>query len=168
MKTVKMTKAAIWTLVLLVLTAMSAAAAPLHANTGDILSLTATGASQPGDPIQVNSRIQATDSINNSNLYYELIDPSGAVVDTHTVVPPKMKAGDTYDDAWSSTQTPSSGSYTVTLCWSTGNALNCDIASSSTQFSSVPTLGAPLSLLALGLLGAWLWRRRQIFAVRVR
>lgn len=168
MKAAMTAKAAIWSLVLLALTAMSAAAAPRYANTGDILSLTAIGASQPGESIQINSRIQATDSINNSNLYYELIDPSGAVVDTYTISPPKMKSGETYDDAWSSSQTPSTGSYSVTLCWSTGNSQNCDIASSSTQFSSVPTLGVPLWLLSLGLLGVWLWRERRAFAVEVR
>ena len=154
----------IWVLAVSLMATAGASASPLRANTGTILSLTAVGAQQPGDPIDVNSTVQATDSVNNSNLYYELMDPSGAIIFTRQVSPPRMVAGDTFSDSWTYTNPPSTGSYTVSLCWSTGNSHNCDIASNTTQFSSVPTMGWPLSLVAIGMLGVWVWRRREVLA----
>lgn len=154
----------IWVLAVSLMTTAGASASPLRANTGSIQSLTAVGASQPGDPIDVNSTVLATDRINNSNLYYELSDPSGAVIFTKQTFPPQMRSGDTYSDSWSFSNPPSTGSYSVSLCWSTGNSLNCDIDSKTTQFSSVPTMGWPLSFVALGLFGLWIWRRREVWA----
>jgi hypothetical protein len=157
---------AIWIGLLAVslMTTAGASASPLKANTGSIQSLTAQGAAQPGDPIDIASTVQATDRINNSNLYYELSDPSGAVIDTRQIDPGRMSAGQTVSDAWQHTNPPSTGTYTVTLCWSTGNSHNCDIDFKSTQFSSVPTLGWPLSAAAFGMLGIWIWRRREVWS----
>jgi hypothetical protein len=154
---------AVWMGVLAValMTAAAASASPLRSNTGSILSLTAQGASQPGDPIEITSEVQIADSVNKSNLYYELFDPSRVRIDVWQTDVPKMKAGDTFSDAWQYANPPSTGDYTVTLCWSTGQSQNCDIDLKSTTFSSVPTLGWPLEIAALGLLGVWLWRHKE-------
>jgi hypothetical protein len=141
-----------------------ASASPLNANTGSIQSLTAVGAAQPGDPIDVTSTIAATDRINNSNLYYELTDPSGAIVDTRQTDPPHLAAGETFSDSWAHTNPALTGIYTVSLCWSTGNSHNCDIDFKTSQFSSVPTLGWPLTIVAGGLIALWIWRRKEAWA----
>jgi hypothetical protein len=134
-------------------------AAPLRANNGTILYLTAVGSASPGDPIQINSSVRADSDIQKSNLYYELYEPGGSLVDTHTVAADRLDPGDVVNEGWSSNNTPNTGTYTVTLCWSTGNATNCDIAYAETSFYSVPTMGIPLSLLGLALLGFLLWSR---------
>lgn len=148
-------------------------AAPLggaraQANIGTITSLVGTGAGTPGDPIQISSSIRADSAIQNSNLLYKLYSPSGALLLTRKIgAPNNMDAGDTFSDAWSYSNPPSTGNYSVTLCWSTGNAENCDIASSSTGFYSVPTLGWILSVISLALLAVFLHRRRREFARQV-
>ena len=154
----------VWVLVVSLMATAGASASPVRANTGSIQSLTAVGAAEPGDPIDIASTIVATDRINNSNLYYELSDPSGAIIDTRQIDPPQMAAGETFSDSWSHTNPAMTGTYTVSLCWSTGNSLNCDIDFKSTQFSSVPTLGWPLTIVAGGLIAFWIWRRKEVWA----
>jgi hypothetical protein len=139
-----------------------------YAASGTILSLTATDGPNQGDTISVSASVRADGSIQNSNLYYEIIAPDGVtVVATHTTSLGTLNAGDTRNDGWSTSNSgwPSTGTYTVNLCWSTGNSQNCNIASASTTFYSVPTLGWGLSLLGLGLLSVWIWRQRDRFAV---
>lgn len=154
----------VWVLAVSLMATAGAYASPLKANVGSIQSLTAVGAAQPGDPIEVASTVVAEDRINNSNLYYELIDPSGAVIFTNQVNPPHLSTGETFSDAWQYSNPPSTGTYTVSLCWSTGNSHNCDIDMKTTQFSSVPTLGWPLTIVAGGLIAVWLWRRKEVWA----
>jgi hypothetical protein len=154
----------VWTLAVGFMSTAGAFASPLQANAGSIQSLTAQGAVQPGEPIQIASTVVASDRISNSNLYYELTDPNGAVIDTRQVAPGSMDAGGTFSDSWQHLNPATTGSYTVTLCWSTGNSHNCDIDAKTTQFSSVPTLGWTLSFVALGLIGMWIWRRREVWA----
>src|SRR3989304_4376396 len=60
------------------------------ANEGQITSLDATGASSPGDCIDISSAVRADSSIQNSNLYYELFAPSGARIATRQVNLPSM------------------------------------------------------------------------------
>jgi hypothetical protein len=147
------------------LVALALAVAPaLGANDGVILSLSAIGASKPGDPIQISSSVQANSRINNSNLFYTVTAPSGAVVAQRTVDPGRMDPGQVFNDSWSTSNTPETGTYTVALCWSTGNSTNCDIASASTQFYSVPSLGWPLTMLGVGLIALWVWRNRRALA----
>jgi hypothetical protein len=49
----------------------------------------------------------------------------------------------------------------VTLCWSTGNAHNCDIDYAETTFYSVPTLGLWLSMAGAALIGWWIRSQRR-------
>jgi hypothetical protein len=135
---------------------------------GVITGLTASDASSQGSSVNVHSSERADVKISNSNLYYQIFAPDGVtVVATHTTNMPNMKAGDTYSDSWSTSNAafPSIGTYTVRLCWSTGNSQNCDIDSASTTFYSVPSLGWFFSLAAVALLVIWLWRRRHEFAL---
>ncbi|MEW6568884.1 MAG: hypothetical protein AB1449_12110 [Chloroflexota bacterium] len=131
---------------------------------GTILRLIAIGAWRPGNPIRVASAVWAQDAIQQSNLYYEMRAPSGAIVATRTVDPGRLRAGQVFVDAWSTSNTPEVGTYTVSLCWSTGNSRNCNIDYAETSFYSVPTLGPAFSVLALALLGFWLWSQRAKFA----
>jgi hypothetical protein len=139
-----------------------------YAISGSILSLTATDGPSQGDTIDIASSVRADDSINSSNLYYQIIAPDGVtIVATHTTSVPTLSAGNTFSDGWSTSNSgwPSTGTYTVELCWSPGNSQNCSIASASTTFYSVPTLGWGLSLLGLGLVSVWIWKQRHRFEV---
>jgi hypothetical protein len=136
----------------------------MAAGEGTILSLIGVGAAQPGDPISISSSVQALADIQNSNLYYTITAPSGALVAQRTFDPGRMRAGQTVNDAWSTGNTPETGTYTVTLCWSTGASTNCNIASASTSFYSVPTLGWVLSLTGGGLIAIWIYRNRFALA----
>ncbi len=138
------------------------------AGSGTITSLTASDALDHGDSVRVRSSERADGKINSSNLYYTIIAPDGVtVVATHSTTMPSMKAGDTYNDSWSTSNSsfPSIGTYTVSLCWSPGGSHSCGIDSASTAFNSVPSLGPFFSLVAVALLAYWIWRRRQDFAL---
>jgi hypothetical protein len=136
------------------------------ANSGTVLRLAATDAPEHGDFVTVSSRVRADSRVNNSNLYYEIVAPDGStVVATHSTSMPRMRAGDTYDDVWSTSNDtfPDIGTYSVTLCWSPGNSHNCTIAGARTTFYSVPALGWGLTMVGVILLVAFLWGRRDQF-----
>jgi hypothetical protein len=135
---------------------------------GDIHSFTAIGATNPGDPINISSLVHAHQKIQNSNLYYEVYSPSMTLVDTREIDPGNMAIDDTFSDSWSTYNTPEIGNYTITLCWSTGGSHNCDIDYAEIIIFSVPTIGFGLTIVALGLLGLFLWQnRRQFSEVRI-
>ncbi len=133
---------------------------------GAITSLSATDAPAFGQTITINASFRADSKINNSNVYYEIIAPDGVtVVATHDTAAPALDTGDAFSDSWTTANTsfPSSGTYTLRACWSTGNAANCNIAQATTAFFSVPTLGMWLTLIGVALLGLFLWLRRGDF-----
>lgn len=141
-------------------------AAPLAKEEGRILRLTASDAPNLGDSVVISSLVEALDEIKRHNLYYVVRAPSGTVVATHRVELPEMEEGDTYSDSWSISNSsfPETGTYTVVLCWNKGRRGNgCNIDRAETTFYSVPTLGWGLTAVALGLLGVFLWRRREDF-----
>lgn len=132
-----------------------------QANSGTILSLTGTS----GNPIVISASVRADSSIQNSNLLYVLYSPTGSVLTTRKISAPRgMDAGDIFNDSFSYSNPPATGSYRITLCWSTGNAENCDITSAETQFYSVPTLGWGLSIVAVLMLAAFLYQHRREFS----
>ncbi len=134
----------------------------IAANNGTISSLSVSGGANLNDTITINATVLAQDNISNSNLYFEIRDPNGTVVATNNASVPSMNNGDNFAYSWTSNNAsyPSMGNYAISLCWSTGNAQNCNISSANTSFYSVPTLGVPLSLVALFLVGAWFWHVR--------
>ena len=140
------------------------AAAP---DTGTILSLTASGGSNPGETITISTTVRADGKIQTSNLYFEIVAPNGAVVDTHLFsAMPTMNTNDTFSYSWTSNNSsyPVQGAYTVRLCWSPGGSQNCLIDSATSTFYSADTLGVML-FVALAIFGGWLWRsRRTVFA----
>lgn len=135
----------------------------LAAGEGEILSLSAIGASHPGDPIVINSSVRAIERIQQSNLGYLVLAPGGAPVAVRRVDPGRMGAGDVFNDSWSTTNTPETGTYTVILCWSAGNSTNCQIDLAITRFYSVPTLGWAFSGMGVALIGLFLRRNRKRF-----
>jgi hypothetical protein len=141
---------------------------------GSILYLLAWGGYAPDTPVTVQTTVQvANKRINNSNLYYTITgpDPSATLRATHTTPISGLNAYQAYTDEWSTTNTGwPAGTYVITLCWSTGNAQNCDIAGPvTTTFESVPTLGWGLGILGFAILIYWFWRRRAEFeSVRAR
>ena len=152
------------TLIFCAISVQPTSAGPMGAsNKGKILQLLVQGAGNPGEPLVIDSLSEAYEKIPNSNLYYEVYSPSMTLLDTRKINPGRMEVGDTYSDHWESYNTPDSGNYTVTLCWSTGQAQNCDIDYVETIEYSVPTIGLGLSILAVGLFGVLLWRNRQHF-----
>ncbi len=113
------------TLIFCAISVQSTLAGPLGApNKGEILELLVQGAENPGEPLVIDSHSEAYEKIPNSNFYYEVYSPSMVLLDTRQVNPGRMAIGDTLDDHWQSYNTPDTGNYTVTLCWSTGQAQN--------------------------------------------
>lgn len=162
----RLASAGVLALFLALLFVVNVRAEPYRASTGTITRLVAKDAPDQGDKVVVYSTVRADDRINNSNLYYEIVAPDGfTIVATHTTLMPRMNRGDTFDDSWSTSNRsfPSIGTYTVTLCWSTGKAQNCDIARARTTFYSVPSLGWGLSMVGILLLAVFLWSRRADF-----
>jgi hypothetical protein len=160
----RLARSALILVLLGVCTVIPVSASPLSApGEGQITSLVMVGAENPGDPIEIDSSVLATTKCQNTNLYYEVYSPSMVLVDTRLVDPPTLDPGETFSDSWSTYNTPETGDYTVTLCWSTGYSPNCNIDYAETTAWSVPTLGLGLSLAALVLLIAWLWQRRGDF-----
>jgi hypothetical protein len=158
---------------LLLLIGIMAWTAPAIAQgrSGTVLSLVVSGGSQHGDTITISSQVRADSRIQRSNLSYQVFAPDGVtIVASHsTSAPRRMSAGDTFNHSWTTNNSgfPSQGTYNVRLCWSTGNAKNCDIATATTNFYSVPTLGWTLSLAAAAILAYWLYSRRLEFVKAV-
>lgn len=122
-------------------------------------SLTASGGGNFNETITIQASVSASSRIQNSNLYFEIRAPDGTVVDTHSISPPPMESGETFSHSWQSSNSayPTIGNYSVSLCWSPGNSQNCQIASATTSFYSVPTFGTLLTIIALMLVAAWFW-----------
>ena len=136
------------------------------ANTGNITSLTASGGANPGEDITISSTVQATSGITNSNLLYTITAPDMTVVATHKFNGvPLLNNGDTYPYSWviNNSGFPAIGTYTVTLCWSTGNNENCNITSASTTFYAANSLGILLAIGAAGFMGVLWWKRETVF-----
>ncbi len=160
-----------FTLALSLLTgwAPAAWARPVGDVVGSITSLTVVGGANPGDTILISSTVLAKDKVEQSNLFYQVYAPDGVtIVATHQTDLVSLELGESFSHSWTTVNSsfPSAGNYTVHLCWSTGNASNCNIAQATTTFYSVPTLGWWLTILGLGLVGMWLWRQRESFPVR--
>jgi hypothetical protein len=141
------------------------------ANSGHIVSLDLIGASGPGDCIEISSQVQADEPLPPSNLYYELFAPGGSRIAIRQINLPSLGTGETSSDSWDYCNPPSTGTYRVTLCWSTGvgdgtgkGNTNGNISCGDTQGYSVPTLGSGLSLVALLLLAVFLLQHRREFA----
>jgi hypothetical protein len=150
--------AVIMTLLLLSSTAVIAYG---QGNMGTITVLTANDAPVLGDTITVDVTVCATTKIVNSNVIIAIIAPDGStVVDTSTTAVPKnLGPNACWSFSWSTTNSayPDIGTYTVSACWSTGGATNCDIDYAETTIFSVPVLGWYLVPL-LGMIGYILWR----------
>jgi hypothetical protein len=139
---------------------------------GRIITLNAWGGWAPDTPVTVQSTVTADTRINNSNLYYT-ISLGSTIYATHTTPLSRMAANETRNDQWETVNTDwPEGDYTITVCWSTGNAQNCDIDGPvSVTVHFVPTLGWGLTVAALAILVFGFWRRRKEFepaAVRIR
>jgi hypothetical protein len=136
----------------------------LAAGDGTITRLDASGGRTPSDTITISSRVEANTRINNSNLYYTIVDPDGNTVATHSSHPGGMNGGEVFNDSWSTDNGgfTVSGTYTLTLCWSTGGSHNCNIDQKSTTFYSVPALGWGLTLMLAIAAMYWLWRRGDL------
>jgi hypothetical protein len=137
---------------------------PARAAGGRILTLNAWGGWAPDTPVTVQATVFADTRINNSNLYYT-ISLGSTIYATHTTLLSRMNQYDTVNDQWETVNSGwPEGDYTVTICWSTGNAQNCDIdGPKSVVVHFVPTLGWGLTLALLGFLLFLLWRGRRDF-----
>lgn len=136
------------------------------ANTGTILSLTASGGGNFNETITISTTVRSEDGVNNSNFYFEIRDSNGTVVATHSFGGvPSLDDGGNFSYSWTSNNGsyPTMGNYTVSLCWSPGGSQNCGIASASSSFYSANSLGWFLTLILFGLIGRWLWTRRERF-----
>jgi hypothetical protein len=130
---------------------------------GSITSLNASGGANPDEIITISIMLQTNGKIQNSNLRYYIIAPSGVVVDSATVGVPSMNK-DTFSHSWTSNNSnyPDMGNYTVQACWSPGNSSNCGLASASVTFYSADTLG-PLLMVVIVVFGGWIWKQRHDF-----
>jgi hypothetical protein len=131
---------------------------------GSILTLNAWGGWAPNTPVTVQSTIYTDSKIATSNLYYT-ISLGSTIYASHTTSQSGMKAYETRNDQWETVNSGwPEGDYTISLCWSTGNSHNCDIAGpSTTTVHFVPTLGWGLTVAMVGVLLFGLWRRRTTF-----
>jgi|WetSurMetagenome_2_1015567.scaffolds.fasta_scaffold87869_2 hypothetical protein len=131
---------------------------------GSIFTLNAWGGWAPNTTVTVQSTIYTDSKIGPSNLYYTIALGS-TVYATHTTSQSGMNAYETRNDQWDTLNTGwPEGDYTISICWSTGNSQNCNIAGPrTTTVHFVPTLGWGLTVAALGLLLLVLWKRRREF-----
>ena len=134
---------------------------------GTVVSLTASGGGGYNENITISATLRADSKIENSNLYFEVRAPDGTVVATNSASVPSLDNGGTFSYSWNANNGgfPATGNYSVSVCWSPGGSQNCQIVGGpvTTSFYSVPTFGNLLGILALVLVGAWLWHvRRQL------
>jgi len=133
-------------------------------NQGQITSLSANDAPNPGDTITIDITLYANTYITNSNIMFTIVAPDGVtVVATHKAnVPKNLGPNESWSYSWSITNSgfPAIGTYSVIACWSTGQAENCAIAQASFSLFSVPTLGW-LILPLLFIIGLLLWSREH-------
>ena len=157
-----MKKTISFAVILAVLTALIPG--PVLAAGGRIITLNAWGGWAPDTPVTVQSTVTADSKINNSNLYYT-ISLGSTIYATHTTNLTSMSAYETRNDQWETVNTGwPEGDYTVTVCWSTGAAQNCNIDGPlSVSVHFVPTLGWGLTIAAAGILLVGIWRRRREF-----
>ncbi len=136
----------------------------LGANSGTILSLSASGGGNFNETITISATVRADDKVNNSNLYFEIRAADGSVVATNSFDGvPSLESGETFSYSWQSNNGsyPLQGDYSVSICWSPGNSHNCNIASATTSFYSANTLGPLLTVILVLLIGHWLFMRRE-------
>ena len=134
------------------------------ANSGSIVSLSASGGGNFNETITINATVRADDKVNNSNFYFEIRAADGSVVATNNFGDvPSMESGNTFSYSWQSNNGsyPLQGDYSVSICWSPGNSNNCNIASATTSFYSANTLGPLLTVILVALVGRWLFKRRD-------
>jgi hypothetical protein len=132
--------------------------------TGNIWTLNAWGGWPPEKLVTVQSTIYTDSKIGPSNLYYT-IALGGTVYATHTTSQSAMSAYESRNDQWETGNTDwPEGDYTISICWSTGNAQNCNIAGPrTTTVHFVPTLGWGLTVAMVGVLLFGFWHRRKTF-----
>jgi hypothetical protein len=161
MKRVQARRLALIAIVCTLVTCPSGVAAQGHQ--GDIVSLVANDAPNPGGTVCVTTVLHALTKVQQSNLSLQIIAPDGStVVATHTTaVPDRLPAGSDWTYTWCLLNTgfPTSGNYSVRACWSTGASGNCNIAQATTAFYCVPTLGAVLLPLLVATVALVLWSR---------
>ncbi|MBN2557002.1 MAG: hypothetical protein JXA97_13800 [Anaerolineales bacterium] len=133
-----------------------------------ITSLSATNAPMQGQSVTITASVLADNPVQpSSNLYYQIIAPDGVtVVQTHRTTVPSLQHGDTFSDSWSTNNSsfPQTGNYTVTACWSRQDRTDCRLDFKETTFYSVPAVGLGLGIFGLGLFGAFIWKRRDMFS----
>ena len=156
-----------WSALVVVLFLALAITEKVMAFGGTILRLTAAGGATANSTITLQSSVRAIIRLNSSNLYYTITGPGSdtTIRATHRTTLGRLNPNQTFADSWTTSNNGwPAGNYTLKLCWSSGSSSNCGIASATTTFYSVPTLDWGLSLVAVALLLAWLWRRRAEFA----
>ena len=130
---------------------------------GEITSLAANNAPNPGDSICVSTVLHSLTKVQESSLYLQIVAPDGTAVvaSRTTAVPDRLKADAYWTYTWclQNTGFPATGHYSVYACWSTGRATNCNIAQATTAFYSVPTLGVILMPLLVAIMALVLWRQ---------
>jgi hypothetical protein len=135
------------------------------ANVGHVTMLSASGGANLNETITINATVVSDDGVTNSNFYFEIRAADGTVVATNTFEGvPQMEGGQSYSYSWQSNNSSYSvqGDYSVSLCWSTGNARNCNVASATTTFYAANTLDPLLYALLVGLAMWWVLKRRGI------
>jgi hypothetical protein len=146
----------------------------LAAGEGWILNVIGTGGQHTGEPVNISSEIMASQKIPSSNLYYQIFAQSNnQLVASHSTNVPSLNATQHFTDAWSTSTAgwPAPGMYTINLYWNKGGSQNTNCAKEpiihcqTTQIWAVPTLGWFLSVIGVGLILLWAWRRRSVFNI---
>ena len=135
---------------------------PIHADS--ITAIDVSGGDSQNSSISISVSIVATEKINNSNMRILIIAPDGNVVASTQLDPPSMEDGDTWQGNWITDNNgwTQEGDYTVSVCWSKGNASNCNVASSSAIFYSASSLEFLLPVLILFFIGLYIRGERRI------
>jgi hypothetical protein len=134
------------------------------ANDGTIQSLSASGGGNFNETITISTTVRSDSGVNNTNFYFEIRASDGTVVATHNFGDvPSMSGGETFSYSWTTNNSsyPIQGDYSLSLCWSTGNSRNCNIASATSGFYAANTLGPVLIFALVALITARLWKQRH-------